>query len=97
MFKYILTVLILFFSTYAISNESNLTISQQLERLQREVTDLSKEVFSNPSNQSSGTNNDFVKMLSKNSFVFSKISFSSYFNTLFLFLTILFITSFFNF
>ena len=64
MFKYILTVLILFFSSYAFSNESDLTISQQLERLQREVSDLSKEVFSNPSNQSSGTNNDFVKNLS---------------------------------
>ena len=64
MFKYILTVLILFFSSYAISNESDLTISQQLERLQREVSDLSKEVFSNSPNQSSGTNNDFVQNLS---------------------------------
>ena len=64
MLKYILTVLILFISSYSFSNESDLTISQQLERLQREVTDLSKEVFSNPSNQSSGTNNDFVKNLS---------------------------------
>ena len=64
MFKYILTVLILFFSSYSFSNESDLTISQQLERLQREVSDLSKEVFSNSSNQSNGTNNDFVKNLS---------------------------------
>ena len=64
MFKYILTVLILFFSSYAFSNENDLTISQQLERLQREVSDLSKEVFSNSSNQSNGTNNDFVKNLS---------------------------------
>ena len=64
MFKYILTVLILFFSSYSFSNESDLTISQQLERLQREVSDLSKQVFSNSPNQSNGTNNDFVKNLS---------------------------------
>ena len=64
MFKYILTVLILFFSSYSFSNDSDLTISQQLERLQREVSDLSKEVFSNSPNQSNGTNNDFVKNLS---------------------------------
>ena len=64
MLKYILTFLILFFSSFALSNESDLTISQQLERLQREVSDLSKEVFSNSSNQSNGTNNDFVKNLS---------------------------------
>ncbi len=64
MSKYILTVLILFFSSYSFSNENDLTISQQLERLQREVSDLSKEVFSNSPNQSNGTNNDFVKNLS---------------------------------
>jgi tol-pal system protein YbgF len=64
MVKYILTVLILFSSSYSFSNESDLTISQQLERLQREVSDLSKEVFSNSPNQSNGTNNDFVKNLS---------------------------------
>ena len=64
MFKYIITVLILFFSSYSFSNESDLTISQQLERLQREVLDLSKEVFSGSPNQSNGTNNDFVKNLS---------------------------------
>ena len=64
MFKYILAILILFFSSYVFSNESELTISQQLERLQREVSDLSKEVFSNPSNQPNGSGNDFVKNLS---------------------------------
>jgi len=41
-----------------------MTITQQLERLQREVSDLSKEVFSKSSNQSNETNNDFVKNLS---------------------------------
>ena len=64
MFKYILAVLITFFSSYVYSNENELTINQQLDRLQREVSDLSKEVFSNSSSQSSGTNNDFVKNLS---------------------------------
>ena len=64
MFRYILTILILFFSSYVFSNESDLTISQQLERLQREVSDLSKEVFSNSPNQSNGTNNDLIKNLS---------------------------------
>jgi len=64
MSKYILTLLILFFSSYIYSNESELTITQQLERLQREVSDLSKEVFSNSSSQSSEINNDFVKNLS---------------------------------
>ncbi len=64
MFKYIVTILLLFFSSYAYSNESELTISQQLERLQREVSDISREVFSNSSSQLSGTNNDFVKNLS---------------------------------
>ena len=64
MFRYTLSILILLFSNYVYSNDSELTISQQLERLQREVSDLSKEVFSNSSNQSNGTNNDFVKNLS---------------------------------
>ncbi len=64
MFKYIFTFLILIFSSYAYSNENELTLIQQLERLQREVSDLSKEVFSNSSNQLNGTNNDFVKNLS---------------------------------
>ena len=70
MFRYIFAILILFFSNFVNSNESELTISQQLERLQREVSDLTKEVFSissnssNSSNLSNGTNNDFVKNLS---------------------------------
>ena len=64
MFKYILTIYIIFYSSFVYSNDSELTVSQQLERLQREVSDLSKEVFSNSSSQSNGTNNDFVKNLS---------------------------------
>jgi len=64
MFKYILTIYIILFSSFVYSNDSELTVSQQLERLQREVSDLSKQVFSNSSSQSNGTNNDFVKNLS---------------------------------
>ena len=64
MFRFVFTILILFFSSHVYSSENELTVSQQLERLQREVSDLSKEVFSNSSSQSSGTNNDFVKNLS---------------------------------
>jgi len=64
MLKHIIVILILFLSSYVYSNESELTVSQQLERLQREVSDLSKEVFSNSLSQSSGTDNDFVKNLS---------------------------------
>ena len=64
MFKYVLTSCIIFFSSFVYSNDSELTVSQQLERLQREVSDLSKQVFSNSSSQSNGTNNDFVKNLS---------------------------------
>ncbi len=64
MFKHIITVLILIFSGFVYSNENELTISQQLERLQREVSDLSKEVFSNSSSKLNGTNNDFIQNLS---------------------------------
>ena len=64
MFKYVLTSCIIFFSSFVYSNDSELTVSQQLERLQREVSDLSKEVFSNSSSLSNGTNNNFVKNLS---------------------------------
>ena len=64
MFKYLLTFLIIFFTSLVYSNENELTVSQQLERLQKEVSDLSREVFLNPSNQSNETNNDFVKNLS---------------------------------
>ena len=46
------------------SDESSLTINQQLERLQREVSDISKMVFNNEQNFSSENNPDFVKNLS---------------------------------
>ena len=46
MVKYII-VLIVFFSSSVFSEENLLTIKQQLDRLQREVNDLSKIVFQN--------------------------------------------------
>ena len=64
MIQILFIVLFSFLTFNAYSNENLLTIQQQIERLQREVSDLSKEVFSNSSIQSSETNNDFVKNLS---------------------------------
>jgi len=47
MFKYFIFILILFFFNLLKADESSLlTVKQQLERLQREVTDLSQEVYS---------------------------------------------------
>ena len=60
---YIIVCLILFFIFHNIplfAEESMLTLKQQLDRLQREVNDLSKSVFrdSNQSNANSKDNND---------------------------------------
>ncbi len=54
MIKIILILFFLFFSSNLYSNENLLTIQQQLERLQREVSDISKSVFSD----SNKINND---------------------------------------
>ena len=64
MIRCILTILTLFFSSYVFSNESDLTISQQLERLQREVSDLSQTVFSSKNDIKLNNSNDSVKNLS---------------------------------
>ena len=45
MIKYIIFSLFLFFSSIAYTQDSLLTLKQQLDRLQREVNDLSKSVF----------------------------------------------------
>ena len=45
MFRYFVFILILFFFNPAYSEDSFLTLKQQLDRLQREVNDLSKSVF----------------------------------------------------
>ena len=58
MFKRIIIYIFLiglFVSNYAIANENLLTLKQQLDRLQREVNDLSKSVYNKsfePSNNS---------------------------------------------
>ena len=45
MIKYIIFSLFLFFSSITYAQDSLLTLKQQLDRLQREVNDLSKSVF----------------------------------------------------
>ena len=45
MFRYFVFILILFFFSPSYSEDSFLTLKQQLDRLQREVSDLSKSVF----------------------------------------------------
>ena len=64
--KYIFIFILVFLPFETYSNESLLTIQQQLERLQREVSDLSKSVFSNKNNNldSNDVDSDFVKNLS---------------------------------
>ena len=48
MFKYFVFILILFsFNLLKADESSLLTVKQQLDRLQRDVNDLSKEVYSN--------------------------------------------------
>ncbi len=63
MLKYSLFILFSIFSTNVFSNDSLLTIQQQLERLQRDVSDLSKIIYLDD-NSSSKNNNDLVTNLS---------------------------------
>ena len=62
MFRIIVFFLLL--SSSVFSNDNLLTIQQQLERLQREVSDLSQTVFSNQNNSSTEENSDLVTNLS---------------------------------
>ena len=57
MLKYFVICLVLFFCKIVYSNENLLTVQQQIERLQREVTDLSKLVYSNSVNTNIENNN----------------------------------------
>ena len=57
MFKYFVVFLVLFFSKIVYSNDNLLTVQQQIERLQREVTDLSKLVYSNSEKTNIKNNN----------------------------------------
>ena len=54
--KYIILIILVFLNFNVKSSENSLTIQQQLERLQREVTDLSKQVFSNNSKDNNNNN-----------------------------------------
>ena len=56
--KFLIFVLFnqLFFCNYAFSNESLLTLKQQLDRLQRDVNDLSKSVYNKSFEPSDNTN-----------------------------------------
>ena len=64
MIKYLFLILFCLFSYSVNSNENLLTIQQQLERLQREVSDLSQTVFNNDSKSISNSNSDLVTNLS---------------------------------
>ena len=57
-------VFLLLLSSSAYSNDNLLTIQQQLERLQREVSDLSQTVFSNKNYSSTEESSDLVTNLS---------------------------------
>ena len=64
MLRYFFILLILFFSFSVKPNENLLTIQQQLERLQREVSDLSQTVFSNDNNNKQENDNYLATNLS---------------------------------
>ena len=59
-----ITIFFLLLSSSVYSNDNLLTIQQQLERLQREVSDLSQTVFSNQNNSSTEESSDLVTNLS---------------------------------
>ena len=64
MIRYIILFVFCFLSSKAFSNENLLTIQQQLERLQREVSDLSETVFKESPEQNIQQNNDLVSNFS---------------------------------
>ena len=64
MIRYIILFVFCFLSSKAFSNENLLTIQQQLERLQREVSDLSETVFKESPEQNIQPNNDLVSNFS---------------------------------
>ncbi len=67
MFRIFAIILLTSITLNGFANETSLTIQQQLERLQREVSDLSKSVFSSSDNSIKNTTNesdDLVQNLS---------------------------------
>ena len=63
MLRYIIFILILIFS-FSVNSNENLTVQQQLERLQREVSDLSKIIFSNDNNSMQSTQENTITNMS---------------------------------
>ena len=59
MFKKFLIITLILFSSKIFANEELLTVQQQLDRLQREVNDLTKSVYSN-SNSSSEESSEYI-------------------------------------
>ena len=57
---FILPLFVLMFSLSAFSNENSLTIKQQIERLQREVSDISKRVFQDKNNNSNNVSDEVM-------------------------------------
>ena len=64
MLRLLFVIFILFFSSNLKSNESLLTIQQQLERLQREVSDLSQTIYLNNGSGTTNSNKDVATNLS---------------------------------
>ena len=65
MLRYIVLIILLIFPFYSYSSDNLLTVQQQIERLQREVSDLSQIIFSSQSNLVNNNNSsDTVKNLS---------------------------------
>ena len=59
MFIKFLIITLILFSSKIFANEELLTVQQQLDRLQREVNDLTKSVYSN-SNSSSEESSEYI-------------------------------------
>ena len=59
MFKKLIIIILILFSSKIFANEELLTVQQQLDRLQREVNDLTKSVYSN-SSQNSEESNEYI-------------------------------------
>ena len=59
MFKKLIIIILILFSSKIFANEELLTVQQQLDRLQREVNDLTKSVYSN-STQNSEEGNEYI-------------------------------------
>ncbi len=64
MLKFFFILIIMLFSFNSFSNENLLTIEQQIERLQRDVSDLSQIIYQNKTETTSNQSNDVATNLS---------------------------------